>query len=62
MKDMVINLLTQRRDYALRKQTEAQEQDNDYSEGFWRGVALQASDAINLIDYIDTREGKNESY
>ena len=52
MKKTIIQLIESKRNFALEKQTEAKTAGDLYSEGFWRGVALQANGDINLIEYI----------
>jgi hypothetical protein len=53
MKQTIIQMLESKRNFALDKQTKAKTAGDLYSEGFWRGVALEVNDAINLIGYLE---------
>ena len=52
MKQTIIQLLESRRNFALEKKAEAEAENDEYSCGFWQGVALQANGDINLIEYV----------
>lgn len=52
MKETIIQLIESKRNFALEKKAEADAENDEYSQGFWQGVALQANADINLIEYI----------